>query len=305
MTTEVAPKPHPWLCLWRAESGSFAQLPLFARALFAEMLKLADDHGEIAIGEKSPDEAVAFALGATRSDRGLLKKYMPVLIADGCVEVVDGVISFPGWARFQPPTKAPKKPRKNSSGATVAQPSSNGSATVAQRQRSVDIAKCAESYDGTECALNRIEKEKEEEEEEELRAKAPPRKREKEPPDPATPIGRWRLFEDAWRDAFGGGGLGLYDAKRGDQSMRIEVDWLPEVAAMIATLQAGDGWAPSDPWAFFVKHAGNWPARLRAAKSKATTTTTGPRPKSNVARMESYRRLGLGHIVDEMGAESA
>lgn len=131
------------------------------------------------------------------------------------------------------------------------------------------------------------------------------RKRKKEPPDPGTPIGRWRLFEDAWRDAFGGGGLGLYDAKRGDQSMRLDVDWLPEVVAMIATLRAGDGWMPSDPWAFFVKHAGNWPARLRATKAKAASATPARRQASNADTAKHFRAMGLHEVADAMEAANA
>ena len=73
MTVMSGMAPRPWVKLWKDERGSFQQLPLFARALAAELLKLCDDHGVIAIGSRDPVEAIAFALGADRSDRRLLK----------------------------------------------------------------------------------------------------------------------------------------------------------------------------------------------------------------------------------------
>jgi hypothetical protein len=72
-----------WVKLYTKEEGSFAQLPLYVRALAAMLLKLADQDGCIHLGGKEPWLAIAFQLGADASDRRLLRKHLPVLIADG------------------------------------------------------------------------------------------------------------------------------------------------------------------------------------------------------------------------------
>lgn len=103
MVTDARPRTDPWLPLWRQESGSFAQLPLFARALYCEVLKLTDDNGVIELGGKSPHEAVAYALGAYPVERRQLKKLLPVLIQDGCLVHQGGRLFVPPekWARWQ------------------------------------------------------------------------------------------------------------------------------------------------------------------------------------------------------------
>lgn len=93
--------PLPWVRLWRVEEGSFAQLPLLARALHAEMLKLADADGCIATGHKVAHDAVAFALGADRADRRALRKYIPMLVNEGCLIEEPGRLRFSGWAKRQ------------------------------------------------------------------------------------------------------------------------------------------------------------------------------------------------------------
>lgn len=107
---EPRPKPRPWFALWRAEGGSFAQLPLIARALFSEILKLTDDEGVIDLGGKEPTDAIAFALGADRNDRRALSKYVPMLLADGCLCREGDHLIAPSFERWQPKTKAPRKP---------------------------------------------------------------------------------------------------------------------------------------------------------------------------------------------------
>lgn len=103
--------PRPWVKLWRDERGSFAQLPLYCRALAAEILKIADAEGRIELGGKAPHEAIAFALGADRSDRRLLAKHLPMLIADGYLEHVEDALIVVGWARWQSPDPTTKQPR--------------------------------------------------------------------------------------------------------------------------------------------------------------------------------------------------
>lgn len=108
----------PWFKLHREERGSFAQLPLLARALFCEILKLTDDDGRIGLGGKEPWHAIAFALGADRSDRRALRKYVPMLLEDGCLVLEGDALVAPNWGRFQgveptqkPARKATTKPR--------------------------------------------------------------------------------------------------------------------------------------------------------------------------------------------------
>lgn len=73
----------PWVRLYREEKGTFAMLPLFARALAKELLIIADDNGLIELGGRDAVDAIARQLGADTSDRRLLKKYIPMLIEDG------------------------------------------------------------------------------------------------------------------------------------------------------------------------------------------------------------------------------
>lgn len=73
-----------WRKLYIREEGSFAQLPFFARALAKQLICYADDDGCIALGGRDPVSAIAFrGGGADLSDRRLLKKYIPALLADG------------------------------------------------------------------------------------------------------------------------------------------------------------------------------------------------------------------------------
>ena len=102
----------PWFKMYREERGSFAQLPLMARALFGEVLKLTDDEGRIGLGGKAPEDAVAFALGADRSDRRALKKYLPMLLEDGCLVLEDDALLAPNWGGFQGEEQVAARSRK-------------------------------------------------------------------------------------------------------------------------------------------------------------------------------------------------
>ena len=75
--------PMHWVKLWRSESSSFSQLPLVARGIAAELLKICDRDGRIFVGAKKPWDAVAFALGADRNDRRALRSAIPLLLSDG------------------------------------------------------------------------------------------------------------------------------------------------------------------------------------------------------------------------------
>lgn len=92
--------PLHWVKLWRAESSSFAQLPLVTRGIAAELLKICDRDGRIFVGNKKPWDAIAFALGANQGDRRALRSAIPELVADGYL-VEDGewvrVKNFCAW----------------------------------------------------------------------------------------------------------------------------------------------------------------------------------------------------------------
>lgn len=92
---------RPWFRMYREERGTFAQLPFVARAVFREILTLTDDAGVIVIGRKDPAEAVAFALGADRSDRRTLNRVMPLLLEDGCLVHEGQTLRAPNFPRFQ------------------------------------------------------------------------------------------------------------------------------------------------------------------------------------------------------------
>jgi hypothetical protein len=79
-----------WVKLYAREEGSFSQLPLYVRALAAELLKICDENGRIVLRGKAPWDAIAFQLGADLGDRRLLKKHVPLLIADGYLELAGG-----------------------------------------------------------------------------------------------------------------------------------------------------------------------------------------------------------------------
>jgi hypothetical protein len=79
-----------WVKLYAREEGSFSQLPLYVRALAAELLKICDEDGRIVLRGKAPWDAIAFQLGADLSDRRLLKKHVPQLLADGYLELAGG-----------------------------------------------------------------------------------------------------------------------------------------------------------------------------------------------------------------------
>jgi hypothetical protein len=75
-------KREPWRKLYVREEGSFAALPLLARALAAELIKICDDHGIIRTGGRPVANAVAFQLGADQGDRRVLPRLLESLFAD-------------------------------------------------------------------------------------------------------------------------------------------------------------------------------------------------------------------------------
>jgi hypothetical protein len=90
-----------WRKLYVREEGSFAALPLFARALGGQLLKLADEQGRIRLGGRDAVSAVAFQSGADLSDRRLLRKLLPMLIHDGYLVEEPGVLRIRNFVPAQ------------------------------------------------------------------------------------------------------------------------------------------------------------------------------------------------------------
>ena len=80
---------RPWLRLYRHEGPRFRQLPLMARALHAEILKLTDENGAIPLAaNRTPAAAICFALGADRHDRRVVGRLLPMLIEGGFIKIL-------------------------------------------------------------------------------------------------------------------------------------------------------------------------------------------------------------------------
>lgn len=113
-----------WRKLYCREEGTFAQLPLLARAIAGELLKLAGENGVITLGDKSLEEVVSFRLGATRSDRRILRSMLPLLFADGYLIPGEGGVLIRNFEHAQ------GRPRTgNDRGTTVSRPSNDGVTT--------------------------------------------------------------------------------------------------------------------------------------------------------------------------------
>lgn len=104
----------------------------------------------------------------------------------------------------------------------------------------------------------------------------PPVGRSSPEPNLSTASGRWRHFELAWCNRFGGVGMGGFTPK-----LSLEVDrfqhltaeqWVSEVAAYLDAAELkrdAEGWFPQDPWTQMRKHMGQWQVQLEARRSAA------------------------------------
>lgn len=170
----------PWLRLYRREEGTFAQLPLYVRALAGEILKLTDDDGVIRIGRKAPWEAIAFALGATTGERRMLRRDVAILLEDGFLVHEGETLRAPNFPRFQRDDASAKPERDERESTTnesrpVHEPSTSGARTedepCTSDARAVhgNAGNAAESFD----TGKRIREEKSREEKSTLRAREP------------------------------------------------------------------------------------------------------------------------------------
>lgn len=150
-------KYETWRKLYQREEGTFAQLPLYTRAIAAELIKFVDSHGRLPLGGRDPASAVAFQAGATRSDRRLLKRDIPALIADGYLEI-DG--EFLVIRNFTPAQEGRDRvatdPRRSNDGSTTEQRQGHDGSTTGSRQRNDSATKSRSTprnSNGTEVAL--------------------------------------------------------------------------------------------------------------------------------------------------------
>lgn len=132
-----------WVKMYRDESRSFEQLPLVVRGLAMEFLKLTDDQGVIVIGAKTPEEAFAFALGATRSDRRAINAAVPALVSAGFFYVDGHVVRVRNFPKYQDTNHE--------------QVTDKSRASLVQVSRNDNGPKCAETHVGTVVALRERE----------------------------------------------------------------------------------------------------------------------------------------------------
>ena len=108
------------------ERGSYAALEFWAKCLGDRLHRICDDEGRIHLGGRDP--AVAIALrggGAGPGDRRLIRKLLPVLLAEGTVwregdtlvlRDFDGVVRSPPQASEEPATEAARAPDGRATG---------------------------------------------------------------------------------------------------------------------------------------------------------------------------------------------
>lgn len=258
MLIEPKPSPRPWFALWRRESGSFAQLPLIARGLFAEILKLTDDDGVIDIGERSPAEAIAWALGADRSDRRALAKYVPMLLADGCLVHEGTTLRAPSFQRWQPTSKRTKpsnEPTTNGRDRATTGPrtstteprSGRDGAATASRSGHETEAKSAEPLGSGSHSREEKRKEEIEESKDTQSSPAEPPSATLDPPAPSSePPSRGKPRSDVlevfeyWRTTLGKPASAKLDPKR-----RKRIEWAIGAYGLEAVKRCIDGYASS------------------------------------------------------------
>lgn len=130
-----------WRKLYREETGTFAQLPFYTRACAAELLKAADEKGRIPLGGRTPVDAIAFMMGATKGDRRLLRRDLVALADDGYLAIDDEAIRINNFERFQATSTSAtadsetvaNRPR------TGHEPSTNGRRTGDERETKPEI----------------------------------------------------------------------------------------------------------------------------------------------------------------------
>lgn len=294
----------PWRRSWRA-TGSFRMLSIGARGLFREMMtELADDDGVIDCGHRSPHEAVCFALGATRSDRQMVLKWLVELLKDGCV-VSDGtVLRLPNWHAYQADqatprsVKAAKKRQTSDRQATdIEQPSDvhptdirptfdaveQPSDVHSQPSDNLLPPKCAESL--TRACQKRGEERRREESRREHATHAAGAREE------VTPARLWRQLDDAWFEVTGDRLPGLMTSKaRGDLELLLSRHGADAVAEDMLAFIAHAGTQqppPHSPWALYVSKAGAW-ARVAEARSTAARES---RPVTGILDADETERM--------------
>lgn len=124
-----------WRKLFCIERGPFAALPLYARALAAELLKFTDDEGRLWVGEGDPVPSLARRLGADTSDRRLLRQHIPMLLADGYLVREGGYLVIRNQVEAQSGPRPGRPPGPSSPTKDRGEPTTNRSECEANQQR--------------------------------------------------------------------------------------------------------------------------------------------------------------------------
>lgn len=92
-----------WRKLYTEESGTFLRLPLYVRALAAELLKFADPSGAFFVGEGEVDYGVYFGrdMRANAGERRMLRRDIPLLIEDGYLIRDGAYLRIRNWTHAQ------------------------------------------------------------------------------------------------------------------------------------------------------------------------------------------------------------
>lgn len=145
--------------LYIREIGSFQQLPLYARALAGELLKIADDDGKIALGGKSPAEAIAFAVGANKQDRALLRIHVPMLLKDRYIVQEDDAIRIRNFTAAQSTRSVSNQESKEALPSDLRKTSGGLPSDFRLTSGEDDTPKSTESFD-SKCVQEKIREDK-------------------------------------------------------------------------------------------------------------------------------------------------
>lgn len=141
----------PWRKLFCVEKGPFAGLPLYVRALAAEMLKFTDDEGRIWVGEGDPVPSLARLMGAHQGDVRLLRKHIPDLLADGYLVREGGYLVIRNQAEAQgggTGGRPPRAGREVDARSTRGEREVNASRTRDERESDTSFPVSARNHSG-------------------------------------------------------------------------------------------------------------------------------------------------------------
>lgn len=141
----------PWRKLYCVEKGPFAGLPLYVRALAAELLKYTDDAGRIWVTEGDPIPSLTRLMGAHQGDVRLLRKHIPQLLEDGYLTREGGYLVIRNQTEAQggsAPSGTPKAKREVDTRSTRGEREVNTSLTRDEREVDASFPVSARNHSG-------------------------------------------------------------------------------------------------------------------------------------------------------------